>query len=225
MMMPIRVLLADDHSLVRAGIRALLQKIAGIEVVGEAENGVEALELMEKLTPDVALLDIAMPGLDGLSAAARAAKEFPNVRVVILSMHSDKEYVLRALRAGAKGYLLKGARTSELELAVKAVAHGESYLSPAASVHVVDHVLSRGTAEPSPLERLTARQRQVLQLIAEGNTRKQIAQQLKISAKTVDTFRAQLMDELNIHDVAGLVRFAIGEGLVSARNSESPNGK
>ncbi|MCL4488715.1 MAG: response regulator transcription factor [Chloroflexi bacterium] len=217
-MMPIRVLLADDHSLVRAGIRALLQQIAGVEVVAEAENGREALQRIKEFVPDIALLDIAMPEVDGLSALAQVANEFPSVRVIILSMHSDQEYVLRALRAGAKGYLLKGARTSELELAVPAVARGETYLSPAASIHVFDDVARRGNGEPRPIERLTARQRQVLKLIAEGYTRKQIAQNLKISAKTVDTFRAQLMEELNIHDVAGLVRFAISEGLVSARD-------
>jgi DNA-binding NarL/FixJ family response regulator len=221
--MPIRILLADDHSLVRAGIRALLQKIANVQVVAEAENGREALELIGKFKPDIALMDIAMPELDGLTAAARVAKEFPEVRVIILSMHSDQEYVLRALRAGAKGYLLKGARTSELELAVTAVARGETYLSPAASIHVIDDVVRRASGETRPLERLTARQRQVLQLIAEGHTRKQIAQALKIRAKTVDTFRAQLMEGLDIHDVAGLVRFAISEGLVSARDSDSPD--
>ena len=219
--MPIRVLLADDHSLVRAGIRALLQKIAGVQVVAEAENGLEALELVKKLKPDIALLDIAMPELDGLAAAAGIAKDFPEVRVIMLSMHSDQEYVLRALRAGAKGYLLKGARTSELELAITAVARGETYLSPAASIHIVDDVVRRANGKTSPLERLTARQRQVLQLIADGYTRKQIAQALRISAKTVDTFRAQLMEELDIHDVAGLVRFAVSEGLVSAREPDS----
>lgn len=212
--MPIRVLLADDHSLVRAGIRSLLQKIAGVQVVAEAENGMEALELIKKFKPDVVLMDIAMPELDGLSATARVTKDFPDVRVIILSMHSDQEYVLRALRAGAKGYLLKGARSSELELAVTAVARGETYLSPVASIHLVDDVVRRASGAVRPLDRLTQRQRQVLQLIAEGHTRKQIAQELEISAKTVDTFRAQLMEELNIHDVAGLVRFAINEGLI-----------
>ena len=129
---------------------------------------------------------------------------------------------MRALRAGAKGYLLKGARTSELELAITAVARGETYLSPAASIHIVDDVVRRANGKTTRLERLTARQRQVLQLIAEGHTRKQIAQELKISAKTVDTFHAQLMEELDIHDVAGLVRFAIGEGLLSTRDPDFP---
>jgi DNA-binding NarL/FixJ family response regulator len=221
--MPIHILLADDHSLVRAGIRALLQKIAGIQVVAEAENGLEAIELVNKFKPDIALLDIAMPELDGLAAAARLAKECPEVRVIMLSMHADQEYVLRALRAGAKGYLLKGARTSELELAIRAVARGETYLSPAASIHVVDDVVRRANGETTPLERLTARQRQVLQLIAEGRTRKQIAQELKISVKTVDTFRAQLMEELDIHDVASLVRFAIDKGLIQVGPSSKKN--
>ncbi len=219
-MKPIRVLLADDHALVRAGIRALLQKIDGVQVVGEAENGREALELIEKLKPDLALLDIAMPELDVLTVAARVAQEFPEVRIIMLSMHSDQEYVIRALRAGAKGYLLKGARSSELELAVTAVARGETYLSPAAVIHVVDDVVRRAKGEPAPLDRLTSRQRQVLQLIAEGNTRKEIAQKLKVSSKTVDTYRAQLMNHLNIHDTAGLVRFAISVGLISAHDSD-----
>lgn len=221
-MMQMRVLLADDHVLVRAGIRALLQKIDGVEVVGEADNGIQALEMIKSVQPDVALLDIAMPELDGLSVTATIAKEFPRVRVIILSMHSENEYVLRALRAGAKGYLLKGARTSELEIALTAVMRGESYLSPGASVHAVDDIVRRGSGAADPVERLTPRQRQVLQLIAEGQSRKQIAQQLKISAKTVDTFRAQLMEQLNIHDVAGLVRLAIAEGLISAKGPVRP---
>lgn len=218
-MKAIRVLLADDHSLVRAGIRALLQRINGVTVVAEAENGEEALQLIARHKPDLALLDIAMPGLGGLEAAAKIAEDFPSVRVIILSMHSDQEYVMRALRAGARGYLLKGARTSELELAVMAVARGETYLSPAASDHVVNDVVRRWRGELGPLDRLSRRQRQVLQLIVEGQTRKQIAQKLKVSAKTVDTYRAQLMDHLNIHDVAGLVRFAITEGLIQVNPS------
>lgn len=213
---PIRVLLADDHALVRAGIRALLQKISDLEVVAEAEDGNEAVLLIQKHKPDIALMDIAMPGLDGLAATARITQEVPGVRVIILSMHAEQEYVMRALRAGARGYLLKGARSSELEVAVKAVARGETYLSPAASIHVVAGALRHSVSECSPLDRLTPRQRQVLQLIAEGHTRRQIALTLKVSAKTVDTYRAQVMDELKIHDVAGLVRFAIGAGLITA---------
>jgi len=222
-MTPIRVLLADDHGLVRAGIRALLQSLSGIEVVAEAEDGREALRLIAAHRPDVVLMDIAMPGLNGLEAAARATKEFPGVRVIILSMHANEEYVLQALRSGAAGYLLKGARTPELELAVISVARGETYLSPAASKHVVaDYVqrtsgeIARGEIDVDPFERLKPRQREILQLIAEGRTTKEIARLLEISVKTVEMHRAQLMERLGIHDVAGLVRYAIRSGLVAA---------
>ncbi len=212
-MKSIRVLLADDHALVRAGIRALLQQIPGVQVVAEADDGRAALELIEQTEPDIALLDIAMPGMNGLDTALEIKVRFPQVRVVILSMHAEQEYVLQALRAGAVGYLLKGARTAELEVAITAVARGESYLSPAASKHVVGDVLQR-SASPNPLACLTPRQRQVLELLARGKSRKQIAKELDVSAKTVDTYRAQVMDQLNIHDLAGLIRFAIKMGLV-----------
>lgn len=213
-MNPIRVLLADDHALVRAGIRALLQQINGIEVVAEAGDAGEALRLVEKYKPHVILMDISMVGLSGLDATAQVTQNFPDVNVIILSMHDDQEYVLQALRAGAKGYLLKGARTSELELAIMAVARGESYLSPAISKHLVGNFMDRANSERGKFERLTRRQRQVLQLIAEGHSRKQIAQKLEISVKTIDTYRAQLIEQLNIHDVAGFVRFAIRIGLI-----------
>ncbi len=213
-MKPIRVMLADDHALVRAGIRVLLQKLPDVQVVAEAENGAEALELVAKHHPQIVLMDITMPEMSGLEATARITQEYPDIRVIILSMHVDQEYVLGALRAGAKGYLLKGARQSELELAVNAVARGETYLSPAASKHVIREMVEPGGGTENLLERLTPRQRQVLKLIAEGRSRKQIAQTMDISAKTVDTFRAQLMQTLDIHDVAGLVRFAIKDGLV-----------
>jgi DNA-binding NarL/FixJ family response regulator len=220
-MKPIRVLLADDHALVRAGIRALLQNIDGIEVVAEADDGREALRLIGINQPDVVLMDISMPGLNGLEAAAQLAREFPQVRVIILSMHANEEYVLQAIRSGAAGYLLKGARAPELELAVTSVARGETYLSPAASKHVVDGYIqqARSGAETRDLdlpatERLTPRQRQILQLIAEGHTTKQIAHTLNISVKTAEMHRTQLMERLDIHDVAGLVRYAIRIGLI-----------
>lgn len=213
-MKPIRVLLADDHALVRAGIRGLLESLPGIEVVAETGDGREALELIRTSHPDVVLMDIAMPGMNGLEVAARVAKESPDVRVVILSMHADEEYVWQALRAGAAGYLLKEADTAELELAVKAASRGKTYLSPAISKHVADYVRRTG-GETGALEHLTPRQREILQLIAEGRTTKEIAHTLKISIKTVETHRAQLMDRLDIHDVAGLVRYAIRMGLVS----------
>jgi DNA-binding NarL/FixJ family response regulator len=217
----IRVLLADDHTLVRAGIRSLLQNLPGIQVVGEAGNGREALSRIEALRPDVVLMDIAMSDLNGLEATARVIKEYPGVRVIILSMHANEEYVWQALRAGASGYLLKDAGMAELEIAVKAVARGETYLSPPISKQVISDYMHRTGGEPEPgggsaheLDRLTPRQREILQLIAEGSTTQAIAQKLDISIKTVETHRTQLMERLNIHDIAGLVRYAIRVGLV-----------
>jgi DNA-binding NarL/FixJ family response regulator len=214
-MRPTRVLLADDHTLVRAGIRSLLQDLPDIQVVAEAGEGREALRLIGVHRPDVVLIDIAMPGLNGLEVAARVAEEFPHVRVVILSMHATEEYVLRALRAGAAGYLLKDAGPVELELALTAVARGEMYLSPGVSKHVTEYVRRVDSEVSSSLERLTPRQREVLQLIAEGHTTQEIAEILTVSVKTVETHRAQLMQRLDIHDIAGLVRYAIRVGLVA----------
>ena len=220
-MTPIRVLIADDHALVRAGIGALLRNIGEVEVVAEAGDGREALQLIGEHRPDVVLMDIAMPGLNGLEAVARISREFPAVRVIILSMHATEEYVLHALRSGAAGYLLKGARTAELDLAVAAVVRGEVYLSPAVSRHLVDQYIAGAPAaeqaeQPSNAsERLTPRQREILQLIAEGRTTKEIAGLLAISVKTVEMHRSQLMERLDIHDVAGLVRYAIRIGLIT----------
>ncbi len=212
---PIRVLLADDHSLFRAGIRALLQSVPGMDVVAEAENGYATLGLIKSQRPDVALIDIAMPEMNGLETAARISREHPEVKVIILSMHAGEEYVMQALRAGASGYLLKDAATSELELAVRAVARGETYLSPTISKRVIDEYLMRTGTAQSPVEQLTRRQREILQLIAKGYTSKEMAQMLSLSPKTVETHRTQLMKQLDIHDVAGLVRYAIRIGLVT----------
>ncbi len=214
-MQGIRLLLAEDHTLVRAGIRSLLQSLPDMQVVGEASDGREALHLVEKAKPDIVLMDITMPGLNGLEAAARILKDFANVRVIMLSVHTAEEYVLQALRAGARGYLLKDATPAELALAIKAVAHGETYLSPAVSKHVIDYVQRVGNGTSS-LERLTPRQREILQLIAEGRTTQEIAQILSVSIKTVEAHRSELMERLDIHDIAGLVRFAIRMGLVSS---------
>lgn len=211
----IRVLLADNHTLVRAGLRALLQNIEGIQVVAEAGDGREALRLIAAHQPDVVLMDVAMPEMNGLEATARVVKEFPNVRVIILSMHANEEYVLQALRTGAAGYVLKDSGVSELELALRAIAKGETYLSPAVSKHVVADYVRRVGSESSSLEQLTPRQREILQLLVEGRTTKEIAKLLYISVKTVETHRAQLMERLGIHDVAGLVRYAIRMGLVT----------
>lgn len=209
----IRVLLADDHSLVRAGIRSLLGAMAEVEVVGEAASGEEAIELAAGKRPDVVLMDIAMKGMTGLEAAAVLRERAPDVRVVILSMHSGEEYVLQALRAGAAGYLLKDAATGELELALRSVMRGESWLSPAVSRQVVEGYVQRTAGEAAP-EVLTARQREVLRLVAGGKSTKEIAFLLNLSVKTVETHRAQIMERLGIRDVAGLVRYALRTGLV-----------
>jgi DNA-binding NarL/FixJ family response regulator len=211
---PIRVLLVEDHELVRAGIRALLHSVPEVQVVAETGNGREALRLVEAHRPDVVLMDIAIPGLNGLQAAAEVVKQFPGVRVIMLSMHANEEYVWQALRAGASGYLLKNSSTSELELAVKAVARGEAYLSPPVSKQLVDDFMRRARGEPSSFELLTPRQREILRLIAQGETTQRIAQELNISAKTVEAHRAQLMQRLEIFDTAGLVRYAIRTGLI-----------
>lgn len=213
-MKPIRVLLADDHTLVLAGIRGLLTNLAGVEVVGEAADGHETLRLAEALRPDIVLLDIGMPGLNGLEVAQRLNGLDPAIRVVILSMHLSEEYVLRALRAGAAGYLLKDSAVAELELAVRAVARGETYLSPPVSKRVVDDYVSRTGGIPDPLSCLTPRQREILQLVAEGHTSKDIAQRLGLSYRTVETHRNQLMKRLGVTDLTGLVRFAVRAGLV-----------
>jgi DNA-binding NarL/FixJ family response regulator len=214
----IRVLLADDHTLVRAGLRGLLQRVAGVEVVGEAEDGHEALRQFADLHPDVVLLDIGMPGLNGLDAAAQLIRLDPRARVLILSMHSAEEYVLRALRAGCAGYLLKRSAVTELEIAVRAVARGDTYLSPTVSRQVVDEYIGRTGGSADPLDALTPRQREILQLVAEGNTSKEIAERLQLSLKTVEAHRAQIMERLHIDDVTGLVRFAVRVGLITSES-------
>lgn len=211
----IRVILADDHTLVRAGLRKLLESIPDLTVVGEARDGLELLTLVEQLQPDLVLLDIAMPGLNGLEAAARMARSWPRIRVLILSMHQGEEYVRQALRSGAAGYLLKDAAPLELELALKAVLAGETYLSPAVSKGVVNDYVQRLRDDDATGSGLTPRQTEVLQLIAEGHSSKEIARRLDLSVKTVETHRSQLMKQLDIHEVAGLVRYAIRMGLVS----------
>ena len=214
-MRPIRVLLADDHDLVRAGFRSLLKDMAGLAVVAEAANGREACRLVRDQRPDLVLMDIMMPELNGLDATARIAATYPDVRVLILSMNASEEYVLQALRAGAAGYLLKNVKPAELEEAIRTVARGQTYLTPAISKHVVAGYLQHASAPRGSLGQLTARQREVLQLIAEGRTTKEIAQRLEVSVKTAEGHRTQLMQALDIHDVAGLVRFAIRTGLIS----------
>jgi DNA-binding NarL/FixJ family response regulator len=213
-MTAIRVLVADDHQLFRAGLRAILDGTTEIEVVGEARDGREALALMAETRPQVLLLDISMPGMNGLEVAARAAEQYPEVKVIILSMHATEQYVGQALRAGAAGYLLKDSAPTDLETAIKAVARGESYLSPAVSNQVVAVCRQCCDSVPNPVDQLTSRQREILQLIGEGKATKEIARSLGIRLRTAETHRMQLMNRLDIHNVAGLVRCAARAGLV-----------
>jgi DNA-binding NarL/FixJ family response regulator len=214
-MPPIRVLLVDDHKLFRAGIRSLLQTLTDVEVVAEAGDGREGLRLIEVHRPDVVLMDIMMPGLNGLDAAAGIARTHPNTRVIMLSMNAGEDSVLQTLRAGAAGYLVKTADPAELELAVRAVVRGETFLSSAISQHVVAVCLGRLDKQKTSLERLSPRHREVLQRVAEGHTTKEIAKEMGISPKTAEAYRAELMKALDIHDIAGLTRYAIRTGVIT----------
>jgi len=217
-MSSLRLLLADDHALVRAGMRALLNELPGVEVVAETGDGREALRLVREKRPDIALIDISMPGLNGLEVAARIVHDHAATRVIIVSMHSDDESVRRALVAGAAGYLLKNSDRSELELALRAVARGDTWLSPSLTKRVVAAYTHGAPPSPRPadgsLATLTPRQREVLQLVAEGHSNKEIASRLNVALKTVETHRTELMERLGIHGVASLVRYAIQVGLV-----------
>jgi DNA-binding NarL/FixJ family response regulator len=215
MIRPTRVLLADDHHLVRAGFHALISALPGFEVIAEAGDGREALARIEKFQPDLALLDLMMPELDGLGVALQAPAVAPLTRIIILSMNAGADSVLRAVRAGVAGYLLKDVSPEELELALRSVARGQTYLCAAASQHVIAGYVQT-VDSTDPLDRLTNRQREVLQLISQGCTTKEVARKLQISVKTAESHRSTLMQELNIHDLAGLVRFAIRTGLISA---------
>ena len=210
----IRVIVADDHALVRAGLVSLLRDLPDVDVVAQAANGREAVALAARQRPHIVFMDIAMPDLNGLEACARLARETPSARVIMLSMHANDQYLRQALRAGARGYLLKGASPAELEVALVAVARGETYITPTMSAALVEGY-RRGGNGLDGVEMLTSRQREVLQLIAEGHSSKAIAQRLGLSVKTIDTHRSQLMARLDIHDVAGLVRYAVRHGLVN----------
>jgi DNA-binding NarL/FixJ family response regulator len=212
----IRVLLVEDHTIVRKGLRALLEGESDIEVVGEAEDGRQALDQVQQLLPDVVLMDLGMPGLNGLEATRQIKRQFPKIRVVVLTMHTDEESVFQVLQVGASGYLIKQARTEEVLAAIRAVYRGESFLSPSISTKVIEEYLRRaGKEEPvDPYERLTNREREVLQLIAEGHSTQDIANLLYISAKTVETHRARLMEKLDIHTIAELTQYAIRKGVI-----------
>lgn len=213
-MKPIRVLVAEDHALVRAGICALVERIDGVEVVAEAGDGHEALRLIKELRPQIVLLDLTMP-LNGFKVLDRTVKEFPDVGVIMLTMHEAEEYAMRALSLGAMGYLPKSAASAELELAIRTVARNEKYVSPELSKRTFLERAKDAAQGRSPLAELTPRQLEVLRLIAERHSTKDIARRLEISIKTVESHRAQLMERLNIYDVAGLVRYAIKMGIVT----------
>ena len=215
LMPTIKVVLADDHAIIRAGIRSMLESLSEIELVGQASNGREALALVEEQQPHVLLCDITMPEMNGLETTTRVVKDFPNVRVIILSMHNSNEYVWQALKAGAKGYLLKDAEASELGFAIKTVASGMTYLTPAVSKKCIENYLQGEDTTVIVSDVLTPRQREILQLIVEGHALKQIAQKLNLSVKTVETHRTMLMDRLEIYDTPGLVRYALRIGMIS----------
>jgi DNA-binding NarL/FixJ family response regulator len=216
-----RVIVAEDHTLVRLGMRLLLESMANVEVVGEAGDGREALRLIEELRPDCVLMDLAMPGMNGLEAVRRVTQQFPTVRVLVVSMHADEAYVQQALTAGATGYLLKGSDKSELELALRTIASGKTYLTPAISHSIVAALGRKADSRgQSRLNLLTLRQREILQLVAEGNSTKQVAARLGLSTKTIEAHRSAIMQRLGVRDVTGLVRFAIQAGLLQSGEHE-----
>lgn len=207
----IRILLADDHSVVRQGFRRILESQEDMEIVGEASNGREAVQLAAELKPDLVVMDVAMPELNGIEATRRLSEASEKTRVLALSMHRDAVYVREILRAGARGYLLKDAFDSDLVTAVRAVARGEAYLSPAVSDIVLADYRQHVT---DPIDLLTTREREVLQLIAEGKTNKEIAGLLNLSVYTVEAHRGRIMEKLNLHSTGELVRFAVRKGLI-----------
>lgn len=212
----IRVIVADDHHLVRQGICALLEKAPDMEVVGEAEDGIAALELVRRTPPDILVVDLAMPRMNGIQTIERVQALGGRTRVVVLSMYSDETLVRQAIRTGAAGYLLKRSVTEELLLAVRAAARGETYLSPSVSRVLVDAVRGE-SVEPKgqmPLDRLTPRERQVLQLVAEGRSNSEIGRTLGVTKKTVEKHRASLVAKLGVKDLAGLIRIALKQGLI-----------
>ncbi len=218
-MQKITIILADDHTIVRQGLRALLEAERDMKVVGEAENGRQAVQLTRKLQPDVVVMDIAMPLLNGIQAARQIRKYNTSTKVLILSMYQDDEYVYQAVQAGAAGYLVKQTAANELLTAIREVKKGHAFFSPSISKLLVDQY--RKTCERKILQKkvnlLTPRELEVLQLIAEGQSNKQIAGELSISVKTVEKHRQQIMDKLSIHDVAGLTRYAIAKGIIESK--------
>lgn len=214
--MNIKVLLVDDHTIIREGLRSLLEKQPEIEVIGDTDDGRKARELVRELSPNIVIMDITMPGLNGIEATRQITSEFPDVKVIALSIHSKRRYVADMLSAGATGYILKECLFDELVAAIKAVAAGGRYLSPRITdVVVSDYVKRLSASADSPFEALKAREREVLQLIAEGKSTKQIALELHVSIKTIEANRRQIMDKLNIHSIAELTKYAVREGLTT----------
>ena len=215
-MKPLRVVIADDQVLMRAGICELLKVLPEVAVVGEASDGHEALRLIKSHQPDIVLMDTGMPGMNGLEAAALTKKQFPQVKVIILSEHSSEEFVFRALRSGADGFILKDDSVSELYTAIKSVARGGEHLSPQVTKKVVMGYLEGQEGGDDLIKALTARQREVLQLIAEGHSTKEIAKMLNVSVNTVKTHRLKLMEKLGVHEITGVVRYAVRLGLIKS---------
>ncbi len=214
--MSIRILLADDHKIVRDGLRALLKNQSGMEVIAEAGDGRSTVQMVQELLPNVVIMDIAMPDMNGIEATRQITATAPNVKIVALSMHSDKRFVAEMLKAGASGYLLKDCAFEELDNAIRAVIANRIYLSPKlADIIIKDYTRLFPKTEFSVFSILTLREREVLQLLAEGKTTKEISSSLNISAKTVETYRKQLMDKLDIHSIAELTKYAVREGLTS----------
>jgi len=213
----IRVLLADDHTIVRQGLRSLLDSQEDIEVVGEAENGREAFEKTKQIAPDIVVLDITMPKLNGIEATRQIKKLNPEIKVIVLTVHDSEEYVHQVLQAGASGYLLKESAVSDLVSAINAVKKGDIFLSPTISKVVVKDYIKHTDRERAfdSLDVLTSREREVLQLIAEGHTNREIARLLKLSVKTVDVHRAHIKEKLQIHDTAGLIKYSLRKGLIN----------
>jgi DNA-binding NarL/FixJ family response regulator len=217
MIRPTTIMLAEDHHLVREALRVLLEERTEVEVIGQAEDGAEAVELAQVLKPEIVVMDISMPNLNGLEATRRLMELGDPPQIIILSQHKRQEYVVQALQAGASGYLLKDSITDELIEAIQTVKEGLTYLSEQLPREEILGLIRRGETLPNPVERLTPREREVIQLVAEGYTNRQIAVKLSISVKTVEKHRYNLMDKLNMSDVTALVRFAVANGIVSAQ--------
>ncbi len=213
-MSKIRVMLVDDHALFREGMRALLQSSSDIEIVGEATNGKEAIEKVSQLSPEVVLMDIAMPVMGGVEATRRIRKDNPEIGVLVLTQYEDSEYILSMLKAGAKGYIAKTATATELVAAIRAVNKGESFLYPSATTALIKEYLTRARGEQSEYERLTDREREILQLVAEGRPNQEIADRLFISVKTVLRHRTSIMEKLGFHNRTELIKYAISKGLI-----------